>query len=66
MAKFPVKIIQTYKARREITVFVEAEHVGDAMRKVANDDAETPPFEDPLWITLWDLLDEGYEAGDRA
>jgi len=64
MAKFPIKIIQTYKARREVTIFVDAQDGESALEEVASGSMEAPSFEDPLWLTSWDLQNEEYELGD--
>lgn len=66
MAVFPIKIIQTYKASREITVFVEAADFESAMEEVASGSFNTPSFEDPTWVTSWDLQNEEYERGDDS
>ena len=63
MAMIAVKVIQTYKAKREIILFVDAKDPEDALEQVASGSIDIPSFDDPFWKTSWDLQNEEYELG---
>lgn len=56
MAKFQVTVVQYFKARREITIEVEADSPAQAVMQQA--DSEAPDMNDPRWATEWDLQNE--------
>lgn len=56
MALFNVRIIQNYHVHRRIVVPVEADDLESAIEQQSSDEA--PDFDDPRWLTGWDLDDE--------
>lgn len=63
-ASYPVKVIQYYKARREITIMVEAGTAAAAAKKQS--ELGAPDFEDTRWQTSWDLQSEECVEGGVA
>jgi hypothetical protein len=58
MQKFKVKIVQVFKATREVVVDVEAEDMERAVEALESGDLDGPSFDDPRWKTGWDLQNE--------
>jgi hypothetical protein len=60
MPKFQVHIYQGYRVERSICIEVEAEDLESAIEEQAA--TEAPSFDDPRWLTGWDLQTEDVSA----
>ena len=59
MPKFKLTVAQTCRAVREIEVEVQARSLKQAIAKQHERLMDGgPDFEDPGWVTYWDLIDE--------
>lgn len=63
MAKFRVKVVQSYTVIRSIIVEVEADTAADAVEKQEASDA--PDFQLDGWDETWDLKSEEALSVDR-
>lgn len=63
MPQYPVQITQVFRTERKITIKVEAEDLASAVENVASGAVDTPPHDDPRWLTGWDLQNEVVEPG---
>ncbi len=58
MTRHAVKIVQVFKATREIVVLLEADTLENALDLVASGSVDAQPFDHPDWSTSWDLQNE--------
>ncbi len=56
-----VKIVQVFRATREIVAWLEADTLENALDLVASGGVDPPPFDHPDWSTSWDLQNEEVE-----
>ena len=61
MSTHRIRIIQVFKTTRSIEIDVEAENEDHALEEVSSGGVDTPEFEDPRWLTGWDLQNEEVE-----
>jgi hypothetical protein len=62
VSTYKVKIRQTYKVTREITLNVDAPSPEVAADRVASGEINTPDFDNAAWRTGWDLQGETVEV----
>lgn len=61
MSTHRIRIIQVFKTTRSIEIDVEAEDEDQALEEVLSGAVDTPDFDDPRWLTGWDLQNEEVE-----
>ncbi|EXL04968.1 hypothetical protein [Aquamicrobium defluvii] len=61
MAKHRIRIVQVFKTIRSIEIEVEADDEQDAVEGLSSGAIDTPDFDDPRWLTGWDLQNEEVE-----
>lgn len=60
MSTYKIKIVQGYRAMREIVIEVEADYEFEAIELIQSGSMDVPHFDDPRWKTGWDLQNEEY------
>ena len=61
MSKHKVTIVQIFRAERRITVEIDAADRESAIEDLQSGEIDVPDFDDPRWVTGWDILNEVYE-----
>lgn len=61
MSTYWIRIVQIFKTTRSIEIDVEAEDETQALEEVSSGAIDTPEFDNPRWLTGWDLQNEEVE-----
>lgn len=60
-----VKITQTCRVERLVVLDVNAPDIETARTMLENDELPLPMFDDPVWTSYWDLLEETIEPASE-
>ena len=61
MSKHKITIVHIFRAERRITVEIDAADRESAIEDLQSGEIDAPDFDDPRWVTGWDILNEVYE-----